>query len=92
MHVVNNEAAYESLEAAVSRWPETATAFVVRLGPSGQLEFIAPYGFDDLLRLIVTNTPPFEGRIDVIRRRVEEKGWLQIWPRLKIALPAPVFI
>jgi uncharacterized protein len=89
MHSVNKEPAYKTLHDAVSRWPETATAFIVRLDTAGKLDFIAPYGFDDLLRLIVTNTPPFETRTEVIRRRLEDKQWCRIWPRLKIVLPTP---
>lgn len=89
MHLTNNEAPYSSLEEAVARWPETATAIVVRLDSYGKLIFVAPYGFDDLLRLIVTNTPAFATRLDVIERRIHEKKWRQIWPRLHIWLPAP---
>jgi hypothetical protein len=87
MHLVNNEPAYETIDDAVSRWPETATAFIVRLDPAGKLVFIAPYGFDDLLRLVVMNTPAFENRLETVRRRIEEKQWQRIWPRLRIVLP-----
>ncbi|MCQ4634973.1 nucleotidyltransferase family protein [Shinella sp. CPCC 100929] len=85
MNLVNGEAAYASLENAISRWPETATAFVVRLKPTGKLEFIAPYGFDDLLRLTVTNTPAFANRVDVIKKRIDQKKWRILWPRLRIS-------
>ncbi|MGO4138492.1 nucleotidyltransferase family protein [Rhizobium brockwellii] len=86
MHLVNCEAAYASLENAISHWPETATAIVVRLTPTGKLEFIAPYGFDDLLRLNVTNTPAFANRVDVIKERIDQKNWLVLWPRLRVSL------
>ncbi|WP_145962713.1 nucleotidyltransferase family protein [Rhizobium phaseoli] len=87
MHLVNGEAAYTSLESAILHWPETATAIVVKLKPTGRLEFIAPYGFDDLLRLIVTNTPAFASRSEVVRKRIHQKKWLMLWPRLRIWLP-----
>lgn len=87
MHTANGEQPYTSIDDAISRWPETATAFIVRLSNSGKIEFIAPYGFDDLLRLLVTNTPPFEHRIEIIERRVQEKQWQKFWPRLRIVLP-----
>lgn len=87
MHSINGESPYSSIEDAISRWPETATAFVTRLDDAGRLEFIAPYGFDDLLRLLITNTPAFSGRINVIRKRSEEKQWLRLWPRLRLLLP-----
>ncbi|WP_186464911.1 nucleotidyltransferase family protein [Azospirillum brasilense] len=87
MHTNNSEAQYASLEEAIQRWPETATAVVVRIDSNGKLRFVSPHGFDDLLRLIVTNTPAFTGRINIIKRRIAEKRWLQIWPYLRICLP-----
>jgi Uncharacterized protein conserved in bacteria len=87
MHLVNGEDKYMSLDDAISHWPETATAIVVRLDSTGNLKFVAPFGFDDLLRLIVTNTPAFSQRLATIRRRIEGKKWLQVWPRLRVLLP-----
>jgi uncharacterized protein len=84
--LVNDEPPYKSLHDAIVHWPETATAFIVRLQSTGRLEFIAPYGFDDFLRLIVTNTPPFDARIEIVLKRINEKGWCRIWPRLKVVL------
>ncbi|MDR3528634.1 MAG: nucleotidyltransferase family protein [Rhizomicrobium sp.] len=86
MHTVNNEAPYGSLAEAIAHWPETATAIIVRLTDGGKLEFVTPYGFDDLLRLVITNTEAFSTRTDVIRRRIKEKNWLTVWPRLKVWL------
>lgn len=88
MHAVNGEPPYSSIDDAISKWPETATAFVARLDDAGRIEFVAPYGFDDLLRLLITNTPAFAGRIDVIRRRAAEKQWQRLWPRLRVLLPS----
>ena len=87
MHVANHEAAYSSIEDAISRWPETATAFVARLDDTGRIEFVAPYGFDDLLRLLITCTPPFADRVGIIRKRAAEKQWQRLWPRLRLVLP-----
>ena len=87
MHISNGETAYASIEDAISRWPETATAFVARLDHAGRIEFVAPYGFDDLLRLLITNTPAFVDRVETIRKRIEGKQWQRLWPRLKLMLP-----
>ena len=89
MHTPNNEQPYKSVSDAVSKWPETATAVVVRLDDAGNLEFISPFGFDDLLRLIVTPTPHFADNLDIVRRRIASKRWQKIWPRLKLILPPP---
>lgn len=88
MHALNGEAPYSSIEDAITRWPETATAFLARLDDSGRIEFVAPYGFDDLLRLLITNTPAFADRIEVIRKRAAEKQWQRLWPRLRFLLPS----
>ena len=88
MHLANAEEPYNSLENAVSRWPETATALVVRLREDGTLEFIAPFGFDDLLRMILTNTPAFAERQEHIRQRITKKRWTETWPLLRVWLPS----
>ena len=86
MHLANGEQQYSSLEDAITRWPETATAFIARLDEAGRLEFVAPHGFDDLLRLLITNTPAFAGRLDAIESRAQNKQWQRFWPRLRIIL------
>lgn len=86
MHVANKERPYASLAAAISRWPETATALIVRLRDNDSLEFIAPFGFDDLLTLTLRATPAFKDRKSVIEARMNGKNWVEIWPRLRVHL------
>lgn len=84
MHERNGEAApYRTMEDAISRWPETATAVAVRRR-FGLLELIAPHGVDDLIGLVARPTPAFRGRADVVATRVREKGWQARWPRLRV--------
>ncbi len=82
MHIVNKEVAYSSLEDAVSKWPETATAMVIRKSQGGALEVIAPCGLDDLFRLVVRPTPHFSSKLDRYRERLEKKKWESNWPKL----------
>lgn len=86
MHTFNNEEAYADLNEAIEKWPETATAFVVRLKTDGKLEYISPHGFDDLLRLIVRNTPAFETRKGRVATRISGKKWAETWPKLKVMI------
>ena len=86
MHTANGEPAYKTLDEAISKWPETATAFIVRLDNDGRLHFVVPFGFDDLFRLVITNTPAFDTRQHVIHERVAKKNWKHIWPGLKVFL------
>ena len=82
MHTRNGVAPYESVEDALSRWPETATGLGVRL-ENGSLKLIAPYGIDDLVNLIVKPCPKFHGGFKMVKERAEKKRWLKKWPSLK---------
>ena len=84
MHVVNNDEPYVSLEDAVSKWPETVSAILMRKGKDGKYEFIAPYYFDDLFRLIVQPTPHFLNKLDRYKERIKLKKWEEKWGKLKI--------
>ena len=83
MHEMNDDLPYTSLADAVSKWPETATAMVARLRGDGEIEIIAPHGFDDLFRLVVSPTPHFWEKPEKYRSRVSQKNWGQHWPRLR---------
>ena len=83
MHQPNDDSPYASLEDAVAKWPETATAILARLRGDGDIEILAPYGFDDLFRLIVAPTEHFRAKMDRYRQRVEVKQWGAHWPRLR---------
>lgn len=87
MHRANKERAYKTLNEAVARWPETATAFAVRLTDNGRLEFVTPHGLNDLLRMLIVATPAFTNRMDIVANRVKNKEWLRLWPRLKLSDP-----
>lgn len=88
MHQRNGDDPYHSTENALLYWPEIATAIAVRVGDSNIIEFIAPYGLDDLFELRLRPTPPFEHeKRDVFRQRVFAKRWLERYPMLKLIVP-----
>lgn len=89
MHLSNGELPYADLFDAVGKWPETATALAVRLNDDGTLKFVAPHGFDDLLRMVVRITPSFLGREQTVRERINTKRWVKVWPRLLVLVPDP---
>lgn len=84
MNVVNNDEPYSSLYDAISKWPETASAMLIRNDLDGKYTIIAPFGFDDLFRLIVQPTPHFMSKIERYRQRVLEHNWQEKWAKLKI--------
>ncbi|MEX1064249.1 MAG: nucleotidyltransferase family protein [Candidatus Paceibacterota bacterium] len=81
-HKWNNLAPYMSTEDAISQWPETVTGIGVKL-ENGSLKLIVPNGIDDLVNLVIRPSPKFIENLERVRKRVEEKRWLEKWPKLK---------
>lgn len=84
MHTINNDIPYSSLKDAVSKFPETSSAVIVRYKNDNTYEFIAPYGYDDLFRLIVKPTPHFMNKLDKYKERMNKKNWKQTWEKVDI--------
>lgn len=82
-HEWTNVPPYESIEDALSRWPETATGVGVRL-EGDKLKLIAPHGIDDLINLIVRPSPKFPNGLAGVKERAKEKRWLEKWPKLRL--------
>jgi hypothetical protein len=86
MHLRNGDAPYGSAVDAIGHWPETATTVAARWTPAGSCEIAAPFGLGDLFDLVLRPTPRFAGeKRGVYLDRVQSKGWLAIWPRLRLA-------
>ena len=83
-HTWNNLPPYKSTEDALSQWPETVTAIGIKI-ENGELNLIAPYGIDDLVHLIIRPSPRFTD-VARVKERVEQKRWLEKWPRLKLEI------
>lgn len=73
-------APYRSSAEAIATFPTTAAAIGIR-PTGGNLEFTAPFGFDDLLGLIVR---PNKRQVtaDVYERKI--RRWRKLWPDLRI--------
>ena len=82
MHVVNGDEPYSSLSDAVSKWPETASAILLKRNKDGSYTFVAPFEFEDLFRLIVRPTPRFMEKLSQYQMRVQNKKWDTIWNKL----------
>lgn len=73
MHLVNGEEAYASLEDAIARYPETASAVAVQLS-RGRVRVLAPHGLRDLVEFRLRHNPSadkaaFERRLPQIASR-----------------------
>ena len=85
MHTKHGDAPYKNTEDALANWVETATAVAVRI-EDGELKLFAPHGIDDLVNLILRPTPKFSvpELLSVFKERIEKKGWLKQYPKLKV--------
>ncbi|WP_298425105.1 nucleotidyltransferase family protein [uncultured Kordia sp.] len=82
MHVRNGHKQYTDCFEAISFWPETATSIAVRLNHKNQVEYIAPYGLEDLFSLLVKPTSKFD--LTIYNSRIEKKKWKEKWNKLEI--------
>jgi hypothetical protein len=83
MHERNGHRPYRDVSDALAHWPETATAIAARFGPQG-VEILAPFGVGDVLGMIVRSSPAYRVKPEVLLARLEAKGWLTRWPRLRV--------
>ena len=69
---------------AVATWPETAVTVAVRLGPSGDVEVLAPLGLDDLFDGVWRRNPRRVTR-EEYERRLAAKRPEERWPGVRVA-------
>jgi len=82
MNIRNGHHPYIDCNEAISFWPETATSIAIRLNLKDDIEYIAPYGLNDLFNLLVVPTPGFD--LKIYNNRIENKSWKKKWKRLHI--------
>lgn len=82
MHIRNNHIPYLNCYEAISFWPETATSIAIRLKSNNKIDYIAPYGLEDLFNLLVVPTPKFD--LQTYTERIEKKDWKEKWSKLNI--------
>ncbi len=89
MHAFHNCPPYKNCVDALKDWVETATCIAVKKDEKGTLILAAPQGTDDLLNLILRPASFDPERIKEFHRRIENKNWLQKWPKLIIEMSPP---
>ncbi|MCC3860418.1 nucleotidyltransferase family protein [Pseudemcibacter aquimaris] len=82
MHIRNGDQPYKSTSDAMSYWVEVETAVGATVR-NGECDIIAPFGIAALFQNTVTiNTK--RPKPDDFDSRLKSKGWLEIWPKLKV--------
>lgn len=79
-------APFTSIADAIATWPETATAVVVRLDATGDIDICAPHGLEDLLGGVWRRNP---ARVSVqrSRERLARHRPAQRWPGVVVTPP-----
>ncbi|ENM5795933.1 nucleotidyltransferase family protein [Vibrio mimicus] len=83
MHLQNGDNPYQSTLDAMSYWPEKETAVAVRKVEHCCYECISAFGFESLFQGFITHNP--KRVYEIFENRVKSKGWLAMWPNLRIA-------
>ena len=89
MHRYNDDAPYEDSVDAISRWAETVSTIGVRIAGNGRLELAAPHGVDDLFAMVIRPTPHPDAKREVFEKRLAEKDWRRLWPKVHIESNSP---
>lgn len=86
MHGKSGNPPYVSTLDGIAHFPERCTAIAVYLDEEDRVRLVAPYGTEDLARLLVRPTPYYASaeRIGIYRQRIEEKRWQARWHLLTI--------
>lgn len=72
---------YDSTEDAIATWPTTASAIGVRLTSKRDLKVCAPFGLDDIDKLIVR---PNKKLVTQSIYEAKANRWKKHWPKLKV--------
>lgn len=83
MHERHGHAPYSSSAEAMSYWVEVETAIGARMNAGGRIELNAPLGLEALFAFSITPNPR-HAIPAVFAQRVNDKGWLTLWPELKV--------
>lgn len=82
MHIRNGDRTYENTLDAMSFWPEKQTAIGVKLDAAGKV--VVRHCFDLALQFSgAVNRNP-KRSMETFNSRVAGKGWLTIWPSLRV--------
>jgi uncharacterized protein len=72
-----------SIDDAVARWPETATAVAVRLEPDDAVTIVAPCGLDDLFGMVLRRNDR-QVSAEYFRSRLVSKRIAERWPQVTV--------
>lgn len=84
MHIRNGDQPYTSTIDAMSYWPEKETAIGASIDQQDHISVVSAFGVDSLLNGELSYNP--KRSMNVFEDRVRKKGWLKIWPKLRLVV------
>ena len=73
----------QSLEHAISTWPEFAVSVGISLSPDDKIEFTAPHGLEDLFAMRIRRNPT-RVSLETYGARILQKQYHKRWPQVSI--------
>lgn len=84
MHNKNFDLPYENSIHAMEYWPEIETAIGAKMEVNGEITVVSPFNTNAIFEGFITHNTKREK--SVFLQRVEEKKWLEAWPKLRVKL------
>lgn len=84
MHFNNGDLPYIDSLDAMSHWPEKQTAIGVMLEDTGQIALKHSFPLELQFNGMINHNPA--RKIEIFKRRIKKKGWLEIWPELRLKI------
>ncbi len=84
MHLRNGHRPYLSTADAISYYPELQTCIGVQITEDGDVEVVAPHGLGPNWTNTIRLNPQSKYPQSVVRKRLSDKQWLEIWPALRM--------
>ncbi len=86
IHIKSGHVPYTSTADGLAHFPEVCTAIGVYLNSNGEVTLVAPYGVENLIKLIVRPTPFFTSgdKLTIYEQRITSKKWEATWHRLHV--------
>ncbi|MBL4741166.1 MAG: nucleotidyltransferase family protein [Sneathiella sp.] len=75
MHIRNETKAALNTKDAMRYWLETPTAVAARIDTKDQITILAPFGLDDLFKMVIRPTPVAHTKMEQIAARLALKDW-----------------
>ena len=84
MHIRNGDQPYRCSIHAMEYWPEIETAIAVKLNSNSKLVLASPFNISGIFDGFITHNKN-RGK-NVFLARVQNKNWLNHWPKLQIKI------